>query len=94
MLVEQCRKPARHGVLLQRAKHASAMPSAAASRSSPSDSAVSTSPRRGALHGAAIASSAPTVGARVLGGAEAAILFSREDCVTACGTNEVAVWTV
>ena len=52
------------------AKIASATPSAATSRSSPSDSTVSTSRRRGALHGAAIASSALTLGARGLGGAE------------------------
>ena len=45
------------------AKIASATPSAATSRSSPSDSTVSTSRRRGALHGAAISASS----GRILG---------------------------
>ena len=59
--------------LSRRAKNASDTPSAATSRSSPSDSIVSTSLRRDALHGAASASSAFTLGARWLGGAERAM---------------------
>ena len=85
----------------RRAKSASATPSAAASRSSPSDSTVSTSLRRGALHGAAIASSALTLGARGLGGAERAMNRRRGGgvaemdagcCVGAVGRRPRGVW--
>ena len=59
----------------RRAKIASATPSAATSRSSPSDSTVSTSRRRGALHGAAISASSGRI-LDVLGPAERDIFWS------------------
>ena len=72
------RDPSQPGTVCfsRRAKHPSATPSAATSRSSPGDSAVRTSLRRGALHGAAIA---PSAGAGGDGPAEStrAIGFGR-----------------